>query len=554
VGAGQKAKRFPLLVIGGLFLVTACSSKGGGDTDVIETTLAGSSLIGPAGGTVMDSGGASVDVPPGALSEEESINIETYTDASLLPAPIGALGVPFVGGVSLEPDGLIFEQPVTITIPLTSVLKPGAEFPLLFYRKDLGAWEETDFMAVVNLDGQSAMAVVPHFSIYILQPSDLESAGLFGNVGQGDTYSSLFARVVARFSQLFPFDGEIPFSVPKYSCYVPVAMEFTFYHGGESGLQNPLNSKIGDEQDAELQLYYHRVFDEYTKIGGLENQIIGDFFVRVWFQSIPPYLTLKANESNLMVGEETLIYANVYCGDELMSSQSQKINFDLASGFGKLDPISAWTGTIGTAIGRAKTTFTADDTVSELATVIATYEWTSTDGIENITVVAQTDIYLLSVAGQYYGLFSGHQGGCQDADEVGYGNEYGFLFIDQHIGTQLTGIVPLVEFVEIYEECIKRDCFEVTEIETFEATFSGTVSHRRGLFSLNISDGTAEYVETYTYCKDGVCNDPLVYEGNASFNGIYVDYYESLNLYYGSFQDVSGDTCIGAFRFRGNLQ
>jgi hypothetical protein len=72
-----------------------------------------SSTIGPSGGTVTSSDGASIVVPPGALEVETAITIASDPSAPLT-ADMTAVGTP----VSFAPEGLRFAKPVRLTLPL----------------------------------------------------------------------------------------------------------------------------------------------------------------------------------------------------------------------------------------------------------------------------------------------------------------------------------------------------------------------------------------------------------------------------------------------------
>jgi hypothetical protein len=72
-----------------------------------------SSVIGPGGGTVTSSDGASIVVPAGALEADTTITI-TSDPAAPITADMTAVGTP----VSFEPEGLRFAKPVRLTLPL----------------------------------------------------------------------------------------------------------------------------------------------------------------------------------------------------------------------------------------------------------------------------------------------------------------------------------------------------------------------------------------------------------------------------------------------------
>ena len=102
-------------------------------------------------------------IPPGALTEDRLITIKTHRDISTLPFP-----APFVGGARLGPDGLTFQLPVTIILPLLAEIQPGTQLPLFLYDNQRNGWLYANQFAVVNLDKITATAQVSHFTDYIV--------------------------------------------------------------------------------------------------------------------------------------------------------------------------------------------------------------------------------------------------------------------------------------------------------------------------------------------------------------------------------------------------
>jgi uncharacterized repeat protein (TIGR02543 family) len=131
-----------------------------------------SQVVGPEGGTVTDSRGASVEIPAGALAEETTITIATYSDGGDIYSRHGV--TPFTGGANFGPDGIEFLKPVTITLPTSQKMVPGQTQPLFMLDPDTGAWDMTGFTLTAAADGWSATAEVPHFTPYVssLLPPD----------------------------------------------------------------------------------------------------------------------------------------------------------------------------------------------------------------------------------------------------------------------------------------------------------------------------------------------------------------------------------------------
>jgi len=79
-----------------------------------EYWLKGGLPVGPEGGTVSDPGGASVDIPPGALAEETLISVDTHFDTSALQQGLVGDGVNPAPGKAIQlPDQYGFKRRLT---------------------------------------------------------------------------------------------------------------------------------------------------------------------------------------------------------------------------------------------------------------------------------------------------------------------------------------------------------------------------------------------------------------------------------------------------------
>lgn len=94
------------------FLIVGCSSGGGSLSGI-------SQMVGPSGGQVVSADGdLTLDIPAGALPADTEITIRGL--------PPSDLGPEVTAAYELGPDGLLFQQPVTVTLRLDqSPLGPG---------------------------------------------------------------------------------------------------------------------------------------------------------------------------------------------------------------------------------------------------------------------------------------------------------------------------------------------------------------------------------------------------------------------------------------------
>jgi hypothetical protein len=148
--------------MGAIALAMACSEEEG-TPDPIYTPgpLAppATRVIGPGGGTVTSSDGASIVVPPGALEVDTAITI-TSDPSAPITADMIAAGTP----VSFEPEGLRFEKPVRLTLPLFRSPKPGtigifrAPRSTISYEALVGATHDG---ATISADASTLGVMVP---------------------------------------------------------------------------------------------------------------------------------------------------------------------------------------------------------------------------------------------------------------------------------------------------------------------------------------------------------------------------------------------------------
>ena len=160
-----------------LLILTHLGCNGSGSkSEASENTAE----IGPEGGSITTSSGASIVVPPSALQQTETIAITYHETLTDLPADSSAnvLGR-YLGGVSLSPVGLEFASLVTVTIPLNENVPAGEEFVLFYfddgssndalYPENYTGWQQTNFRGTVSADGRNLVVQVDHFSTYVVQ-------------------------------------------------------------------------------------------------------------------------------------------------------------------------------------------------------------------------------------------------------------------------------------------------------------------------------------------------------------------------------------------------
>jgi hypothetical protein len=129
-------------------------------------TPGGGLLLASSGGMIRaEDGRSGVQVPEGALADKEWISVSTLAGADQPPPPAGRR---VMGAARFLPEGLSFNQPVIITLPLAKYFEPGTTLPLYHYDAGTGTHEDVGVVATVGSGGDRASAAVTHFSIYTL--------------------------------------------------------------------------------------------------------------------------------------------------------------------------------------------------------------------------------------------------------------------------------------------------------------------------------------------------------------------------------------------------
>ena len=352
-----------------VFWLYACNGSGGGSTDNNsgddndgdgDTQPASYSQLVTAatGGTVSDPSGASIIIPANALGQDTTISVTTYGNGAGIDTVM-----PLNGSVDFEPDGLVFNAPVTITIPCQSAMTPGETFPLWLYDKTFERWEPTDFMATVAADGMSYSAPVTHFTVYSYGPGQGAFDGFEEKFSDCDlmteaqALNDLFQSYVLDFRSDH-YEGQ-KFVGADGKCYEVTAIHFALEYFSmctQSGdfLEN--GSQDGDS-DKVIIYYFNREATE-------TNANAFDFWIRMYVDCTDPDFQLGAgmelSESTTVKLDETLDVNLYHCecgvGNEMYLGGDQTVRFSL-NGPGA---ISRDSQAIGADAFRASTTYTAN--------------------------------------------------------------------------------------------------------------------------------------------------------------------------------------------------
>ncbi len=127
-------------------------------------TLGSAMVLASQGGIVeSEDGRASVAIPAGALPNDIQISVSVLRGIDI---PVPETGRRVLGAVKMEPSGLFFNDPVTVTLPLTTYMVPGTQIPLSFIDQHSGAFiRDEGIIATVLANGEQASADITHFSV-----------------------------------------------------------------------------------------------------------------------------------------------------------------------------------------------------------------------------------------------------------------------------------------------------------------------------------------------------------------------------------------------------
>jgi len=370
-----------------LMLALSCGG-GGGDSSTNDNggATGDTNLIGPEGGTFIDaSSGVTVSVPAGALASETQLTCTYYDSDNDIPDDIHSGFFGDLGVVNLGPDGLEFDSPATITVPVSVDLTPGEQFPLFFWNTDTRSWQQTESLCTVNADGRSYSAQVSHFSMFTGdQLNGID--GIFGNL---DPQRWLDVDVAFN-GWIGSFGISIMHDTRKQMrdcCMQVIGRKFTIDYQGAVNY-NPPPEVTGDITNADYE-------DKYEVIRTYESGVYLHLSVTLyWRCDFPDSLTLDSSKSSISLDDEmnrsTIIRALGVCYMSRMPGIP--VEFSL-NGPGSISP----TSTVTDSQGYAYTTYTASDetgTARVHAEMVSCGEWDNAriyQGFTNIEVYRCTD-------------------------------------------------------------------------------------------------------------------------------------------------------------------
>lgn len=351
----KRTGAIPILLL--CLLLAACHRGSDSDTPPTTTpTPTEGTLVGTNGGLVSDPDGTTLDIPPGALSQETVIQIQTHQGSGTLPSP-----APMVSGAHFTPDGLTFAQPVSVTFPLAQMLTPDTQLPLFIYDAARDVWKMTEFTVRVNSDGMSATGDIWHFSDYVIFGPPYYDANLLAlheavlDVCSYRPLTEIFDDYVNQVSQTFPVGSK---RIWDFSTSNPIRQEacyelsgITFVWNVETSIPDTTNTDPNSDnwisqERRDLQrivgeegFFSMRLYDEFDKriavIDCGERQVVYQLNVVIWWRCAAPQLSMEPGADKLCKDDSTDLQVAMMCGIEPMAGQTLEFT---ATGPGVIAP------------------------------------------------------------------------------------------------------------------------------------------------------------------------------------------------------------------------
>jgi len=155
--------------------MVACGDDSGGSEETEDVPEPISVEVSADEGEMIETTGAAIDIPAGALAEDTEVTLEVILptgqpDADKLASLIYDFG----------PDGTTFETPVELTIDLNDDVPEGMEAKMAWLDEDAEKWMP---LADSTVEGNSVVATTTHFTKFaiVLSATDGQTAGACGD-------------------------------------------------------------------------------------------------------------------------------------------------------------------------------------------------------------------------------------------------------------------------------------------------------------------------------------------------------------------------------------
>jgi len=253
-------------------------------------------LVGPDGATITEPGGLSIEIPAGALSQNTRISGELLTDQSQIDG-FGMTG--FAGVIRLEPEGQVFNKPITVSIPVpASGFVAGTQYIVWVRDESDGVWDslgqgvDDDGSAVII--GDKLVYTTMHFSSDGISRLDAQALGdAFGKRFEGNGY--YFNDAAAQFQQDFinnygmklMVDGETRDGEKWILVGVNFDIQLSYYLAGDKTIEGQYQHLYGEETfDDTMLSFSHDIM--FTNPDGSVTQKIYEIVIAMYWRKANP--------------------------------------------------------------------------------------------------------------------------------------------------------------------------------------------------------------------------------------------------------------------------
>ena len=324
-----------------------------------------------SGGKYSTPDGYQIEVPAGALSNTTSIELIPLRDVESLRKNIGTAAPLFNSGVKLLPEGLRFNLPVKISIPLSSQLLPLHVYDLYHQDNHSLEWRFVHKRATTDQTGKSITAEIDHFSsygIFDLPPefAILENIKTFIETQSNpNTGCQMFVDWYMQTIDPFNFSRMI-----MGCCYSIMAVDFNigFKKGDVEGLYNRTIGEKPNETYPQMMFVYD---DDYS-IHNIDYIVSMNI---IFYLGCEPTLTIKTDKDKIQKGEEISLNVSLMCAENAMAGKIITLTVD---NYGTVNPKEIRTDPNGNA------TATFKGNSSGIAGIVAQYYACSCEPIPTI--------------------------------------------------------------------------------------------------------------------------------------------------------------------------
>lgn len=439
--------------------------------------------ITPAGGYFDLPGGIAIDAPQGAVDEEVSFTIRLLAAAEVEPyLDIGELTRTFMGGVEIDSNGVAFNMPITIELPVES-LKGSSSLPYPYYLNRQDGTLVPDMPVSGQVQGSYAV---------LAEGSD----GISYQYDGRDVIIQFLRDVfppglhTTVFNEVYDVLGHSDCTVNPCRCLGIRSLEAASDYSSSMGCSNATIS-------GKVEFFYCQ--GSPTEGWQMQEQSI-----QIAVKTTPDKRSVRCNESLTLAASVHGLDGRKLQGFTITATSSRPDILavtSFGSGLFLLEQVGSNSGTANVII--------------------------ETDCNVKRTVPIEVGCEIPDVTGPWTVGASERWRDCQLPEDNGIYADTFTVEIDSQIGTSFAASWELVEFEDDYTLHYEEHIFGQI---TADCMVKDRCEYK--------VKGNTVYTETYTFLDD---EEPYTVEGRDTFEGTYTNGVIRLST---AGRDISGDTCV----------